>query len=390
MEDSIQNIKTKIPIDQIINKTLESNPQSECEFNNLLVYNFLKESFKSQSLNKIIFGGKKRNKLTKYNKNKLTKYNKNKLTKYNKNKLTKYNKNKLTKYNKNKFKMKTKKIRQKGGTNIQIILYIMVLLVIFVKGLKNVTDSEVIQRIKQANEVSDIFRNYYGTCTLNTMLFLNTIDLPTFEELSINIMTKKTRALNNAKMSNILNKELKLDTKWYMLSGRKPYEELSEKDILNTFIERIKNKLISVRIDYNFNPSQSIITVMNYPKKGKDVGHSVILWLTSSNEIIVIDPQNFVEQGIILYTSELTTQKFMNKDPQLKIDSLRIYIRNNIDIYDEGRDTSILISLHIEINDIYGKSDLSVSNKNLIETISKIKQAEELLTYNNYNHNSML
>ena len=382
MEDSIQNIKTKIPIDQIINKTLESNPQSECEFNNLLVYNFLKESFKSQSLNKIIFGGKKRNKLTKYNKNKLTKYNKNKLTKY--------NKNKLTKYNKNKFKMKTKKIRQKGGTNIQIILYIMVLLVIFVKGLKNVTDSEVIQRIKQANEVSDIFRNYYGTCTLNTMLFLNTIDLPTFEELSINIMTKKTRALNNAKMSNILNKELKLDTKWYMLSGRKPYEELSEKDILNTFIERIKNKLISVRIDYNFNPSQSIITVMNYPKKGKDVGHSVILWLTSSNEIIVIDPQNFVEQGIILYTSELTTQKFMNKDPQLKIDSLRIYIRNNIDIYDEGRDTSILISLHIEINDIYGKSDLSVSNKNLIETISKIKQAEELLTYNNYNHNSML
>ena len=374
MEDSIQNIKTKIPIDQIINKTLESNPQSECEFNNLLVYNFLKESFKSQSLNKIIFGGK----------------NKNKLTKYNKNKLTKYHKNNLTKYNKNKFKMKTKKIRQKGGTNIQIILYIMVLLVIFVKGLKNVTDSEVIQRIKQANEVSDIFRNYYGTCTLNTMLFLNTIDLPTFEELSINIMTKKTRALNNAKMSNILNKELKLDTKWYMLSGRKPYEELSEKDILNTFIERIKNKLISVRIDYNFNPSQSIITVMNYPKKGKDVGHSVILWLTSSNEIIVIDPQNFVEQGIILYTSELTTQKFMNKDPQLKIDSLRIYIRNNIDIYDEGRDTSILISLHIEINDIYGKSDLSVSNKNLIETISKIKQAEELLTYNNYNHNSML
>ena len=367
MEDSIQNIKTKISIDQIINKTLESNPQSECEFNNLLVYNFLKVSFESQTLNKIIFGGKKRNKLTKYNKNK------------------------LPKYNKNKFKMKkTKKIRQKGGTNIQIILYIMALLVIFVKGLKNVTDSEVIQRIKQANEVSDIFRNYYGTCTLNTMLFLNTIDLPTFEELSINIMTKKTRALNNAKMSTILNKELNLDTKWYMLSGRKSHEELSEKDILNTFIERIKNKLISVRRDYNFNPSQSIITVMNYPKKGKDVGHSVILWLTSLNEIVVIDPQNFVKQGIILYTSELTTQKFMNKDPQLKIDSLRIYIRNNIDIYDEGRDTSILISLHIEINDIYGKSDLSVSNKNLIETISKIKQAEELLSYNNYNHNSML
>ena len=119
---------------------------------------------------------------------------------------------------------------------------------------------------------------------------------------------------------------------------------------------------------------------MNYPKKGKDVGHSVILWLTSSNEIIIIDPQKFINHGIILYTSELTTKKYMNEDTELKIDSLRIYIRNNIDIYDEGRDTDILVSLHIEINDIYGKSDLSSTNKNLIDTISRIKQTEEILT----------
>jgi hypothetical protein len=362
MEDNIKNINTKIPIEQIINETLETSPKSECEFNNLLVYNFLKILFEDQK-----FIGGSKNKLTKYNK--------------------KQNKNKLTKYNKKQNKMKTRKLRnkliQKGGTNAKLILFMVALLVTFVKGIKNLTDSEVIQRVKEANEVSDIFRNYYGTCTLNTMLFLKTIDLPTFEELSVNIMTKKSQALNSVKMSSILNKELNVNTKWYMLSGRKPDEELSEKDILNRFIERIKNKLILIRKEYNFYLNQSILTVMNYPKKGKDVGHSVILWLTSFNEIIIIDPQTFVKQGIILYTSELTTKKYMNNDQSLKIDSLRIYIRNNIDIYDEGRDTDILVSLHIEINDIYGKSYLSIANKNLIDTISKIKETEELLQYKN-------
>ena len=361
MEDNIKNINTKIPIEKIINNTLNFQPKTECEFNNLLVYNFLKTLLEGQEF----IGGNKQNKT---------------FGKRNKNKLTKYNKNR----NKKMCKLKTRKLRhiqkQNGGTNIQIILFIMFLLVSFTKGIKNVTDSEVIQRIKQANEVSDIFRNYYGTCTLNTMLFLKTIDLPTFEELSLNIMTKKTKALSSNKMSNMLNKELNVNSKWYMLSGRKPDEELSEKDILNIFIDRIKNKLILLRKEYNFYPNQSIITVMNYPKKGKDVGHSVILWLTSSNEIIIIDPQKFINHGIILYTSELTTKKYMNEDTELKIDSLRIYIRNNIDIYDEGRDTDILVSLHIEINDIYGKSDLSYTNKNLIDTISRIKQTEEILT----------
>jgi len=368
MEENIKNINTKIPIEQIINNTLNSQPKTECEFNNLLVYNFAKILLEGQEF---IGGGKTNKRFVKRNKNKLTKYNKYK------------KQNKMLKT-----KTKTLKLRhmpkQKGGANLQLVLFIMALLVTFAKGMKNVTDNEVIQRIKQANEVSDIFRNYYGTCTLNTMLFLKTIDLPTFEELSLNIMTKKSKALNSVKMSNILNKELNVNSKWYMLSGRKPDEELSEKDILNRFIERIKNKLILLRTEYNFNTNQSIITVMNYPKKGKDVGHSVILWLTSSNEIIIIDPQKFINDGIILYTSELTTKKYMNKDIDLKLDSLRIYIRNNIDIYDEGRDSDILVSLHIEINDIYGKSDLSITNKNLINTISRIKQTEETLRGEQY------
>ena len=75
---------------------------------------------------------------------------------------------------------------------INVILKIMSFFYVFVKGIKNMTQTEVIDRIKQANKVSDIFKNYYGTCALNTMLFLNTIDLQIFEELSINMMKTKS------------------------------------------------------------------------------------------------------------------------------------------------------------------------------------------------------
>ena len=65
--------------------------------------------------------------------------------------------------------------------NVKIVLVFMSLFYLFVKGIKNMTQIDVIDRIKQANEVSDIFKNYYGTCSLNTMVFLKTIDLQTFE-----------------------------------------------------------------------------------------------------------------------------------------------------------------------------------------------------------------
>jgi hypothetical protein len=357
-KDNTKSINTKIPLERLIVNTLNSNPKSHCEFNNMLVYQVIKMFLESQ---KSISGGKNR----KHNKKQKS--------------LKNNNKNKLTKYNKKKMHTKSRKLRQKGGTNMQFIAFLIGLLLVFVKGIKNVTDENVIQRIKQANEVSDIFRNYYGTCTLNTMLFLKTIDLPTFEDLSVGIMTNQMDPLNSRKMAGYLNKELDVNVKWFMFSGRKPDEDLTPVNILEKYIERIRSKLVSLRTVYNFANNQSILTVMNYPKKDKDIGHSVILWLTNANEIILVDPQKFIKHGIILYTSELTTKKYLNSDSAIKIESLRLYIRENIDIFNEGRETDILVSLHIEINDLEGKNAFSLTNKNLINTIARIKEVEENL-----------
>jgi len=255
-----------------------------------------------------------------------------------------------------------------------VILRIMAFFYVFVKGIKNMTQIEVINRIKQANKVSDIFRNYYGTCALNTMLFLNTIDLQTFEELSINMMKIKS-GLARHEISSYLNSELNINSIWFSFS----INDKNEEDMITNYIEKIRNELVKMRLVYGFADNQSILSAMNYPKKQKDIGHSVVIWLTNNNEIIIIDPQKFFINDIILYTSESLYERYMNNDKLLKIESIRGYIRENIDILNDYRETEIFESLHIEI---YDKNTLDPKNKNIIKTILRIKEVEESLNGN--------
>ena len=69
----------------------------------------------------------------------------------------------------------------------------------------------------------------------------------------------------------------------------------------------------------------------------------------------------------------------MYEDKQLKTQPIRTYIRDNIDVTNENRDTDIFVSLHIEIDDIHGDNSLSPVNKKLMETIIRIKGVEEKL-----------
>jgi len=260
--------------------------------------------------------------------------------------------------------------------NVKIVLVFMSLFYLFVKGIKNMTQIDVIDRIKQANEVSDIFKNYYGTCSLNTMLFLKTIDLQTFEELSINMM-KKTAGLFINEMSLYLNSELNINSKWFSFSVRGENEE----ELITNYIEKIRNKLIQMRSVYGFSYNQAILTALNYPKKETDKGHSVVIWLTNNNEIIIIEPQKFLKNDIILYTSEALYERYMDNDKSLKIEPIRGYIRENIDVLSEYKNTELFESLHIEI---YDKNTLNPKNKNIIKTISRIKEVEESLNNKSY------
>jgi hypothetical protein len=356
-QDKIITINTKIPIQDIVNKVLDGDPRTECEFNNLLIYNYidiLLEKLNIQ-LNQQRAGKKKKRK---------TKTIK-----------TRTIKTRVKRLRKGK---KTRKLRnQKGGMDPRIILFFMSMLIVFVKGVKNVTDTDVIKRIKQANEVSELFRNYYGTCTLNTLLFLKTIDIPTFADLSVDMMTNKP-GFTTIQMEPYLNKELNINSRWYSFSGSEGDRDILDKDILvEKYIERIRNKLISLRSVYGFNREQSVLTAMNYPKKQKGASHSVVIWLTSTNEIIIIEPQKFLTNNIILYTSEMTLDRYLFNDKSIKRASIRRYISDNIDITNEYRDTDIFQSIHIEIDDVYGKERLSSTNERVIDAILKIKAVEE-------------
>lgn len=361
MEKNIETILIKIPIIDIINEVLKNSPNSECQFNNLIGYsamNLFLEHLNTK-LNTITQNGGKKNK-TRSNRTKIN---------------LRKAKSKRTKTNSKRAK-KTRKIRQSGGADPRIVIVFMSLLVMLVQGIKNMTHYDVVQRLKDTFRVSDLFRNDYGTCTVNSMLFLKAIDLKTFGDLSIQVMSSK-EGLTTKQMTTYLNSELDIYSKWFKFNIPEGFDE---ENAITQYINIVKDKLINIRGIYGFSDSQDLLTVMNYPVKGKSTGHSVVLWLTNRNEIIIIDPQRYYYNNqIILYTSEFYMDPYMNNDKELHLESIRTYIREKIDIMSDWRTTDIFESMHIEVVDTQGDNRLSQTNKKLIETISRIQSARENL-----------
>jgi hypothetical protein len=367
MDNNTITLTTKIPIKNIINNVIKKEPKNVCEFDNLLLLEFSKIFFDNlENEQKLILnkGGSKIKTKTKTNKT-----NKSKKVKTNKSKKVKTNKSKKVKTNKNKIR----KI-QKGGADPRIIIFFIFLFFVFSKGIKNMTDIDVIKRIKEANNVSILFKNDYGTCALNSLLFLKSIDLPTFEQLSIGIIKNQIK-LNRFNIGSYLNKELHIYSKWFKIT-----EKTEEKNLrigielsVQNYIEKIKNRLIDLRKFYNFSENQSIITEMNYPFKNTlTISHSVVIWLTSENELVIIDPQKFIKNELELFTNN--PLQIMFNDKMLKTKSMNDYIKQNIDLYNS---TFIFESIHIELEDLKGENILDQENINLQQTLSRIQQAKE-------------
>jgi len=213
MDNNTITLTTKIQIKNIINNVIKKEPKNVCEFDNLLLLEFSKIFFDNlENEQKLILnkGGSKIK--TKTNKAKTNKAKINKKAKTNK--TNKTNKSNKAKTNKNKIR----KI-QKGGADPRIIIFFISLFFVFSKGIKNMTDIDVIKRIKEANNVSILFKNDYGTCALNSLLFLKSIDLPTFEQLSIGIINNQIK-LNRFNIGSYLNKELHIYSKWFKITEK--------------------------------------------------------------------------------------------------------------------------------------------------------------------------
>jgi hypothetical protein len=356
-------LTTKIPIKNIINNVIEKQPQNECEFNNLLLFElstFFFDNFENQQKQILIKGGRKNYKVKKIKKTK---------------KVKKIIKNK-TKMKRNNNAVKKLKHSQKGGTDPRIIVFFISLFFIFSKGIKNMTDSDVIKRIKEANNVSILFKNDYGTCALNSLLFLKTIDLPTFEQLSIGII-KDQISINRFDTGTYLNREIHIYSKWYSISEKTEEKNLriGLETVIENYIDKIKIRLIELRKFYNFPESQSIITEMNFPfKNTSEIAHSVVIWLTSENDLVLIDPQKFLKNELVIFTNNPNTQNSMFRDQMLNSKSLKDYIKEYVDLYEYS---FIFESLHIELEDLKGENKLEQENINLQKTILRIQETKD-------------
>lgn len=292
-------------------------------------------------------------------------------------------KDKTNKISRNR-KNKSKKVKKMVGGSKYIVIFFatMLLLALQVNGVRNMTKQEVINRlISTSGKVSNIFNNLVGTCSLNMMLWLKAIDLPTFETKSVE-MLKTTPGMKTIAMSSLLNKNLNFGIHWTNLSLDKHIFDLSEREIIGEYINMIKLHLIMIRKKiYGENMGYHIITAGGYPFKNNTTSsHTVVFWLipndeTNSdslddNDIAIIDPQTFAGKKVpIIYSSGITSV-----DRNVRKHALTGYVKDNIDYKNSTRQTSIFDKLHLEIEDKDGSNRFSIDNNKIFETINVIKQ----------------
>lgn len=298
----------------------------------------------------------------------------------------------------NKFN-KTLKLIQKGGMAKYIVLYaiIMLLLAIQVNGVINVTKDDVEQRLMDTTgTVSKIFENSVGTCALNTLLWLKVIDLPTFEQKSVEMITGKA-GLNSIQMSELLHSKYILGADWTRLTLDKSIidnNNMTVREKAEEYINMIKERLIQLRrqrygIEKHYK-SFHILNPMAYPVKNDKNGHAVVVWLMPANEnifsdnlenndIAIIDLQTFAgKPRPVIYKSGLSS---VNKN--IRKYGLTGYVMENIDFQNNNAVTKIYESVHTEIVDSSGNNELTINNNKLFDTIDVIQQT--LMSYSSKN-----
>lgn len=280
---------------------------------------------------------------------------------------------------------RTKKRRTsiRGGAPVKFVLFFIVTILAFVQSLRGVSHEEVVSRLKDAISSIDIFKNEYGTCAANTLLFLKSIDLPTFGDLSLRIMTFG-HGMNQDQVEAYLNKDIAVTSSWFSFTGRRSSFAGSSSHI-NRFIDTVRNKLVEMRRLYGFSADQEILTFMAYPGAQGASNHAVTAWLTNTNDVIIIDPQEYYESNRIrLYSSKVPKNSnraaIMDSDSDLALYPLSQYIEENVDVASTDRATFILTSIHAEIEDPTDQNRLSPSNPELQRVIGMIRDKEESMS----------
>jgi len=365
---SIKYLTTNVQIADIYNKTIDSFINSgivlsECNVKNSLLLNTLYltvEKMVSEWVkhkNKTNGGGRKENRIRK----------------------RKSNKKKTIRKGNFKLKKTIRRIKYRGGNRkwlMEIInrIFFAILMMIFmhsnnVLSIHPEYDTDVIQRVIHAGEIRELFENKHGTCAANTALFLGSINIQTYDKITEQII-KKQRGLTLSETSYYLNSSLETlwgwesiynrdlipipDTQKYLrgsvipdtqiyLRGSKESEPYRRNKI-KKYITLLKEMLMEMKGTMEQIPEQGILTALLYPSGS--VMHAVVLWLTSDNNLVIIDPQEFmkVEKKAILYVDDVSR---FPENPNYSTATLENYLMTYFEEDRENGETLLLKNMHV-------------------------------------------
>jgi hypothetical protein len=340
-------INTDVPLFDIYDATLSSISKTRlasvnsCNINNSLLMNSLYLSSKKM-IKTPIMGGKKRSKKSIFNKTKNKKRNK-----------------KAANYIKKSRKNRKVSIHRclSGGLSIGFIQsLVLTLITLFylnplpVAGVQPESDDDVVSRLYGVDDIKAIFKNKYGTCGINTALFLGSIDLDTYEKVSMDIITKG-EGVSYSNLSKYLNSSLVTLWGWEHIYITDIAEEQlylrgavenQRYSIVTNYINILKEVLTKIKSENIHSDDQGILTALGYPSGS--VLHAVVAWLDSDGTFTIIDPQKFVTFGtIVLYSDNPSKYStFKNYD-------IRDYFMDNLAIeHLNSKPTTILKNLHVK------------------------------------------
>jgi hypothetical protein len=303
---------------------------------------------------------------------------------------------------------KSRRRRHIGGVGNQLFVSASVALfaIVFlfmsgnVKSVLNVTHSSLVDDLRKSFSVADIFKNKYGTCAPNVLLFMKVIGLDKFSELTTQIISQR-QYMPKAQVSEYLNRKMGINEIWdiqpieydvenakksmsnkllskyisYVNSQSGADKSLMDKYILSIYLlEDIREKMKGLRKKLFNEVPNSIVTYASLPginSKGIGAGHAVTLWLTPDDKLLLIDPQKFIYSDVVVVFSE---DFFREKD--IEIWRLTDYFVNLID-FRVGRSYYIMSQIHEQIYDINDENTLSINNPKIMKIISQLKTVQE-------------
>lgn len=257
-------------------------------------------------------------------------------------------------------------------------------------------DINIYNRLEKFFAVKELAYNTHGWCSLIVALFLRTISLKTYETKVINVIQfneKFSTGKLETYTENLIPSSSMESTPYYLswityipempevkghLRGYR--KNIQEKSYIENYIADIKERMMFIKSQNTMyiSSKEGIITAFGYPSiedDGSDLGHAAVLWLTSNDDLVIIDPQMFTVTGKITLFADSDFSKetnFINGNHNINLESLHGYFENRLSRGSSA--TTILFKPHKETYDYEEWSNTNPEIQRILKNIDIARQ----------------